>query len=568
MRTTQTSTFLTHTALAVFAVLTAAATAVAPPASALAQDVSPSPQPRQDAPAEDAPQPSPLARALADLRDALHGDRSAAIEGVLALAESAQEVAETIRGGLPAPMTTAGWRVLRARDDNGTPRPYHLYVPESVAASAAPAPLLIDMHGGVSRPEFIDDASFEGRRTMWQEMADAQGFVLACPLARADCTWWSDAGVGHVRAVVRYAKRHAPIDSDRVVAAGFSDGASGCYYLAMAAPDPFAALVPMNGHPLVATGASGRQLYLRNALSMPLFVCMTQDDGLYPAQTVLPHIQALIREGASLHVVSYPTGGHSPSYLADQAAALGGFVAGAVRDPLPDRIEWATAHEETGARAWMEILEIRAGAGDAPAADVPDMQVMSTPGRVLIGIGVDREYAGAGVRVTTVDEDRPAGPLGIEVGDVVVAVDGAPVANLADLRRVLGGKRFGDALAVRVERDGLDAPLDLSTTIAPFTSEPTYGRERPTAWIALTRDGNTVRVTSRGVGRFRLQLSDAQFDLGAEVVVIVNGVERARAVPAPDVRRVVEGWAASADSGLSFAAFLDVTVPPVPAETK
>ena len=513
--------------------------------------------------AQEAREPTPLARALAELRDAPRTEQAEHVEKVIGLAESVEDVATTIRTGLPAPATTAGWHVLRARDAHEEERPYHLYIPESVAASKEPVPLLIDMHGGISRPEFIDDASFEGRRTMWQEMADARGFVLACPVGRADCMWWSDAGVRHVQAVVRDAKRRAPIDADRIVATGFSDGASGCYYLAMAAPQPFAAMIPMNGHPLVATSASERQLYLRNALAMPLFVCMTQDDGLYPAQTVLPHIQALIREGASVHLVSYPTGGHSPSYLEDQQAALGGYVMGAMRDPLPDQLEWATAHEETGAAGWIEILQIRESDADVGRADIPDIQVMSTPGRVLIGIGLDQDYLGAGVRVTSVREGSLAAALDLVVGDVITAVDDVGITDLSDLRTVLGGKRFGDNIRLRWNREGQPGPMEGSTLIPGFTPEPTYDRARETAWMSVTRDGNMVRVTSAGVGRFRLHLSDAQFDLASPVVVVVNGVERARQLPEPDLRRLVNHWAARADAGLLFSCYIDVALPPV-----
>ena len=75
-----------------------------------------------------------------------------------------------------------------------------------------------------------------------------------------------------------------------------------------------------------------------------------------------------------------------------------------------------------------------------------------------------------------------------------------------------------------------------------------------------------MSVTSAGVGRFRLHLSDAQFDLSEEVVVVVNGIERARQKPAPDVNRIVQHWAASADTGLLFAASIDVTLPDFPIE--
>jgi len=532
--------------------------------TALAQDAPPSESPVE-------PPSTPLGMALLEVRGALPGQRATAVEKVLALGPSAADVARVIREGVARPPTPKGWHVLTATDEGGVARPYHLYIPEIVPEPDEPAPLLIDMHGGVARPVFIADEQFVLYRDTWKELADEFGIVVAMPLGRADCMWWSDAGVGHVRAVIRDVKHRADVDPDRIVATGFSDGGSGCYYLAMAAPDPFAAVMPMNGHPMVAVSASKRQLYLRNASQLPLFVCMTQDDGLYPAQTVLPHIQALIRNEAAVHLVSYPTGGHTPSYFEDQAEAFATFIMGARRDPLPDRIEWATAHVETGAAQWAEITAIGVGEDDAAADAVPDIQVLSTPGRVLIGIGVDREYTGVGVRVTSVDARRPAGDLGLQVGDVLTRVDDTPIKNLGDLRKALGKKRFGDELRVDILRDGSGdgepvEPILASTVIPPFVAEPSYARDRETAWFSLARDGNTVNVTSRGVRGLRLHLSDAQFDFEKEVVVIVNGVERARAKPVADVRRIVESWAKEADPGRLLSATLDVSIPAADAD--
>ena len=180
---------------------------------------------------------------------------------------------------------------------------------------------------------------------------------------------------------------------------------------------------------------------------------------------------------------------------------------------------------------------------------------------MLICIGVDQEFTGEGVRVTSVREGMPAESLGLQVGDVITAVDGIATNDLSDLRTVLGGKRFGDNLHVRWQREGQPDRMEATALIPEFTPEPTYARERPSAWLSLVRDGNTVNVTSAGVGRLRLHLSDAQFDLASDVVVVVNGIERLRKMPSPDLRRIVNHWAAGADTGLLFSCFLDVTVP-------
>lgn len=69
-----------------------------------------------------------------------------------------------------------------------------------------------------------------------------------------------------------------------------------------------------------------------------------------------------------------------------------------------------------------------------------------------------------GVMVSRVEEDSPAAAAGIEVGDVLLAVDGEEVASARDLRRAVAPRRRGDAVGVEVVRGGrqrtLTATLD------------------------------------------------------------------------------------------------------------
>ncbi|HEY3358612.1 MAG TPA: PDZ domain-containing protein [Polyangia bacterium] len=69
---------------------------------------------------------------------------------------------------------------------------------------------------------------------------------------------------------------------------------------------------------------------------------------------------------------------------------------------------------------------------------------------VLIGVLV----TGGAVQSTRVEVlDGPARAAGVRDGDRVLAVDGAPVADFADIRRLVAARRSGP-VAVRLERDG------------------------------------------------------------------------------------------------------------------
>jgi serine protease Do len=57
-----------------------------------------------------------------------------------------------------------------------------------------------------------------------------------------------------------------------------------------------------------------------------------------------------------------------------------------------------------------------------------------------------------GVIITTVGENTPAAGAGLRQGDIVIALDGKPVRQGADLRRAIRGRKPGDEVRLRVRR--------------------------------------------------------------------------------------------------------------------
>jgi poly(3-hydroxybutyrate) depolymerase len=493
--------------------------------------------------------------ALAALRTAARADYDARVRAVLDLKPETAEVMRRLEKG-PEVTTTleAGWHSLEAEDETGVRRPFQIYVPAAAVGKAEPLPLLIYMHGGVSRPDYVQAEGQIG--TMWVESADETPFAVAVPLGRADCTWWSEAGVRHIRAVIRETKRRAAVDDDAIVGTGFSDGGSGCFHLAMVAPDPFTAFLPMNGHPGVSAFASGKQVYLRNMKQTPQFVAMTQDDQLYPATRVMKHLDPAMQAGASIRLVSYESGGHRPVYFADQRVAFVRFITDTPRDPHPQEIDWWCA--EPCRVAWVEILELGATAGDAEA--LPDLNVISSPGRVRLGFNVDRAHEGPGVLVANVIEDSTAQKIGLLAGDVLVQLDETTIENLPALIAALGRKQHDQPVKVVVRRE--ETHVTLAGRIPSFQARPSYVRKDPTARFSLSAEGNRVEITSRHVRRFRLYLTPALFEAGP-VEVTVNGQPVEAVIEDVPLPVLLRRYAAGADSGRIFTRVLQVSVPGV-----
>ena len=57
-----------------------------------------------------------------------------------------------------------------------------------------------------------------------------------------------------------------------------------------------------------------------------------------------------------------------------------------------------------------------------------------------------------GIIITTVAENTPAAGAGLRQGDIVIALDGKPVKQGADLRRAIRGRKPGDEVRLRVRR--------------------------------------------------------------------------------------------------------------------
>ena len=80
-------------------------------------------------------------------------------------------------------------------------------------------------------------------------------------------------------------------------------------------------------------------------------------------------------------------------------------------------------------------------------------QTLALPRRIVRHFALARD---SGVRVESVEQGSPAARAGIATGDVIVAIDAVPVADIDDLQRVLGADAIGRELAVVVlRRDGL-----------------------------------------------------------------------------------------------------------------
>jgi hypothetical protein len=474
-------------------------------------------------------------------------DRAKLVDALVAAKPDPREVAKRLAlGRAYAGDVPTGWIERTITGSDGEERDYLLFVPEGYDP-AKRYPFLVDLHGGVSRPEAPDHALLAQMTGFWGTYAAEQGFILAIPAGQKGAEWWTPVGSGNVLAILRETRLLYNVDENRVFATGFSDGGSGSFYLALAAPTPFAGVIPLNGHVAVAQ-AGGLQVHLRGFANVPVYAVNTTDDQLYPSAGMRPIIDAM--GAAPVTWREIPGYGHDPGYLPEEQPLIAAWIAKQRRDPHPMNLVWEGA--APGRVRWLAVTALRERQG----ADFPDINPKLPPGRVRIGITIDQEFEGPGLRVSEIQEGMPAAALGIEQGDIVVGFDGKDVGDITDLQGMLRGKKSGDAFTLRLQRGA--ETLEKGGRFPDARPEEAFRRGRPYGTILVEAKDNVVDVLANGVAGFDLYLGEPLFDLGKPVVVKVNGETVHSGAVAPDLRFLVEQAAADDDRTMVYLARLRV----------
>lgn len=178
---------------------------------------------------------------------------------------------------------------------------FSLYVPEWLAGDA-PRPLVVALHGG----------SGHGRDFLWTWLREARsrGFLLLAPTS-VGSTWSLDApprDALRLRSMVEWVRGRWPVDRERILLTGLSDGATFTLLAGLDEDAPYSALAPVSGvlHPLhFATGnlarARGRRIHLVHGAR----------DWLFPPALARRAREELERAGADLTYREIPDLSHT-----------------------------------------------------------------------------------------------------------------------------------------------------------------------------------------------------------------------------------------------------------------
>ncbi len=427
-------------------------------------------------------------------------------------------------------------------------RPWVLYVPSGYDP-ASPGPLIVLLHGGVSRSELIEDPLTYAREDEFLPVAEANGWIAAFPLGQLGATWWDDVGMANIDGIVRSVKSDYNVDDDRVWMAGFSDGASAGFTFAMVRPDDYGAFVALNGHIGVGSLDGGLPTYATNIANTPIYATTTFDDGYYPSARMRPTIEMAREAGGDIFYREMP-GTHDFKDVEGDLPAIVRFLERHPRDPMAPDVVWEASDPDFGRCKWLSIDAVTTA---EPAPWHVDHNVALVDDRVSVGFYPDADFEGQGVLIGGLSEGETAArSAGLRPGDVVLAADSARVDSLGALEAWKATVSRGDPFQLTVLRDG--KRVKLSGRMPDVTNYFVFERDAPSAEVVASYGANTFDLEASRLGAVRLRIHPDMVRLQEDVVVRVNDAVVYDARVSPDLEYMLRNYLENKDRRALYVA--------------
>jgi poly(3-hydroxybutyrate) depolymerase len=327
---------------------------------------------------------------------------------------------------------------------NGTLLDNMLNVPAEYDPAKA-WPLRVQLHGGVGRQP--PRAGATPPRPLTNNRIAGQPQLVLQPRAWANTEWWERNQAASVLDLVARVKRDYNVDESRIYITGISDGGTGTYFFAMRLATPWAACLPLNGHPSVLAnedvGADGT-MFVSNLVNCPLYLVNGGRDPLYPAASVAPLVDMMKRAGVDLLFNVHPDAGHDTSWWPVERPRYEAFLAAHPRVAHPSTISWATDRTDRYNRfRWLVIDRLGARASDSALEDVNTFEAGGRDIRLY-----SRPSSWGRVDVTRRGNNFEARTMGVQQFTLLLSPDvvemTTPVTVTVNGRRVFNGMVASD----------------------------------------------------------------------------------------------------------------------------
>lgn len=464
------------------------------------------------------------------------------IESISKNIPSAELLLKEIRNrNYEQPQTQGDLQVFTMTGIDGIERPWVLFIPETYRTENT-TPLIIALHGGVSRKDISDDPEGWVRNSGWLTPAQSNGWFAIFPFGQAGATWWDEVGMTNIRRQLQLVKHHFNIDDDRVYMAGFSDGASAGFLHAMVKPDDYAAIIALCGHMGVGSLTGELPTYAPNMANTPVYAVTTSEDQLYPTAGMRATIDMAISAGANIFYRQLK-GTHRFDFAETELPLIADYIKRHIRNPFPSKIFWETASAEFGRCRWLEITRIISE--DSAEWHIDHNQIMVSR-RITIGFVPDSSQDS--LKVENVIEKTYAEKIGLKAGDIIIEAGGVKIATLDDFDIAKDGVKRGDRFDIKVIREGKE--VELKGTLPAEDLFYLFRRTIPSAAVKGFQSGNIITLEGSRVGSLRILVFAEQLNLDKKIQIYYNGQQVFNDFVKPDIAFILGNYLQNRDRKL------------------
>ncbi|MDU8885532.1 dienelactone hydrolase family protein [Yeosuana sp. MJ-SS3] len=158
-------------------------------------------------------------------------------------------------------------------------------------------PLVISMHGCASCG--IQPTAHQSTACLAEPGFEAIAPIIISPNSNGKL-WPTVENNDQVLTLIDLAIDYLPVDSEKIVAHGYSDGGNGSWFFAETQSSLFSAAIPMASHWNTTNSGVGR------LIPIPIYVVHGENDATFPVQEVQGWVDASVTSGSDITFVIAP----------------------------------------------------------------------------------------------------------------------------------------------------------------------------------------------------------------------------------------------------------------------
>jgi len=435
-----------------------------------------------------------------------------------------------------------------------TVREFSVYIPKSYSPEKK-IPLFVYLHGGVATRNLEPDSSwFEYLDFLpWMKMADKENFICLFPKAQYSAMWWDTVGSANILSQIRILKQQYNIDDSKVYLNGFSDGASGNYFMAMTHPTDFACFNAYNGYPAVGSFRKSTPTYFVNLQNSTMKSINTDIDGLYPSGKMIPIVKFAQLAGANIFYRVYTGVRHRMTYIDKELPIAVKFLEENPRNRFPSKIVWETVSPKQGRFNWLEITETDTLQEKKEWHKAYNMKFVED--RLSFGFMNDKEYKGKGIRMARI-VGGICQELNLHAGDIFTKIDTVDIYGMEDMLRYKKTAKRGDSVRFEINRN--DTILIFNTKFPDPEYFDIFNYNQKSGQIRGEYIANTFYIETSRVKRFSIYIHPDMVQLDQKVKVILNDKEVFSDFIEKDKDFIIENYRTNRDKELLYINKIDI----------